>query len=177
MGEYIWNTCSQDRPFEGGGGGRVLRRCHVSYVTGASNCDWLTFRQGLLFFMQVRVEGGCFYSVFFFFFFFFFSLSFLFPFLPCCSLSSPLQALLSLFSLFLGDETKLLTRVDVSLSPNSINRRQWFWCWLFFVWSNGCSLLGFFMCSPVRCLLCLVDSVWHCNNFVGVEKTGCFALL
>ena len=35
-----------------------------------------------------------------------FSLSFMFLFLPCCSLSSPLLSLLSLFSLFLGDDTK-----------------------------------------------------------------------
>ena len=36
-------------------------------------------------------------------------------------LLSPLLFLLSLFSLSLGDDTKLLTRVDVSLSPNTIN--------------------------------------------------------
>ena len=45
------------------------------------------------------------------------SLSFLFLFLPCRSLSSPL---LPLFSLSLGDDTKWPTRVDVSLNPNTI---------------------------------------------------------
>ena len=34
------------------------------------------------------------------------SLSFLFLFLPCPSLSSPLLSVLSLFSLYLGDDTK-----------------------------------------------------------------------
>ena len=46
--------------------------------------------------------------------------SFLFLFLPCPSLSSPLLSLLSFFSLSLGDDTKWPTRVDVSLNPNSI---------------------------------------------------------
>ena len=45
------------------------------------------------------------------------SLSFLFLFLPCPSLSSPLVSLLSLSSLSLGDDTKWPTRVDVSLNP------------------------------------------------------------
>ena len=49
------------------------------------------------------------------------SLSFLFLFLPCPSLSSPLLSLLSLFSLSLGDDTKWPSRVDVSLNPNTIN--------------------------------------------------------
>ena len=49
------------------------------------------------------------------------SLSFLFLFLPCPSLSSSLLSLLPLFSLSLGDDTKCLTRVDVSLNPNTIN--------------------------------------------------------
>ena len=48
------------------------------------------------------------------------SLSFLFLFLPCPSLSSPLLSLLSLFSLSLGDDTKWPSRVDVSLNPNTI---------------------------------------------------------
>ena len=47
--------------------------------------------------------------------------SFLFLFLPCPSLSSPVLSLLSFFSLSLGDDTKWPTRVDVSLNPNSIN--------------------------------------------------------
>ena len=50
------------------------------------------------------------------------SLSFLFLFLPCPSLSSLLLFLLSLFSLSLGDDTKWPTRVDVSLNPNTINQ-------------------------------------------------------
>ena len=50
------------------------------------------------------------------------SLSFLFLFLPCPSLSSLLLSLLSLFSLSLGDDTKWPTRVDVSLNPNTINQ-------------------------------------------------------
>ena len=47
------------------------------------------------------------------------SLSFLFLFLPCSSLSSLRLSLLSLFSLSLGDDTKWPTRVDVSLNPNT----------------------------------------------------------
>ena len=50
-------------------------------------------------------------------------LSFLFLFLPCPSLSSPLPSLLSHFSLSLGDDTKWPTRVDVSLNPNSIKKK------------------------------------------------------
>ena len=63
------------------------------------------------------------------------SLSFLFHFLPCPSLSSPLFSLLSLFSLSLGDDTKWPSRVDVSLNPNTINYPTWaviwdqFCCW------------------------------------------------
>ena len=49
------------------------------------------------------------------------SLSFIFLFLPCLSLSSPLLYLLSLFSLSLGDNTKWSTRVDVSLNSNRTN--------------------------------------------------------
>ena len=48
-----------------------------------------------------------------------FSLSFIFLFLPCPSLSSPMLSLLSLFSFSLGDDTKWSTRVDVSLKPNT----------------------------------------------------------
>ena len=48
------------------------------------------------------------------------SLSFLFLFLPCPSLSSLLLSLLSLFSLSLWDDTKWPTRVDMSLNPNTI---------------------------------------------------------
>ena len=49
------------------------------------------------------------------------SLSFLFLFLPCPSLSSLLLSLLSLFPLSVGDDTKWPTRVEVSLNPNTIN--------------------------------------------------------
>ena len=48
------------------------------------------------------------------------SLSFIFLFLPCPPLSFPLLSLLSLFTLSLGDNTKWLTRVDVSLNLNTI---------------------------------------------------------
>ena len=48
------------------------------------------------------------------------SLSFLFLFLPCPSLSSPVLIFLSLFSLSLGDDKKWPTRVDVSLNRNTI---------------------------------------------------------
>ena len=44
--------------------------------------------------------------------------SFLFLFVPCPSLLSPL---LSLLFLYLGDDTKWPTRVDVLLNPNKIN--------------------------------------------------------
>ena len=52
----------------------------------------------------------------------FFSLSFLFLFLTCPSLSSPLLSFLSLFFLSLGDSTKWPKRVDVTLNPNIINQ-------------------------------------------------------
>ena len=53
------------------------------------------------------------------FYFFYSSLSFLFVFLPCSSLSSLLLSLLSLFSLPMGDDTKWPTRVAVSLNTNT----------------------------------------------------------
>ena len=49
-----------------------------------------------------------------------YSLSFLFLFLLCPSLSSPLLSL-QFFSLSLGDDAKWPTRVEVSLNPNTIN--------------------------------------------------------
>ena len=70
----------------------------------------------------------------FYFFCFFPSLSFLFLFLSCLTLSSPLLSLLPLFSLSLllsllslfshslGDDTKWPTRIDVSLNPNTISQ-------------------------------------------------------
>ena len=39
-----FHSCSSFFP----GGGRVVRRCCVSYITGASNGYWLTVGQGLL---------------------------------------------------------------------------------------------------------------------------------
>ena len=51
---------------EGLGGGWVMQRCRVFYVTGASNWDWLAFGQGLLSLQQVRVEVECFYFFGFF---------------------------------------------------------------------------------------------------------------
>ena len=59
------------------GGGRVVRRCCVSYITGASNWYWLTVGQGLLSLKWVREEGECFY---------FFCFSTFFP-VPLSSLS------------------------------------------------------------------------------------------
>ena len=74
-------------------------RCRVSYVTRASNRNLLTVGQGLLSFVVGKGRGGMFFisSVS--------SLSFLFLFLPCPSLSSLLFHL-SLFSLSFGDNTK-----------------------------------------------------------------------
>ena len=43
-----------------------MRRCCVSYITGASNWYWLTVGQGLLSLYWVRVEGECFYFFCFF---------------------------------------------------------------------------------------------------------------
>ena len=82
-----------------------MRRCCVSCVTRASNWYWLT---AIL--LAGKIEGEFFISSVS-------SLSFLFLFLPCSSLSS---LLLSLFSLSLGDDTKWPTRVDVSLNLNTI---------------------------------------------------------
>ena len=35
---------------------------------------------------------------------------------------------------------------------------------------------GLFLCF-VFLLLCLIDSVWHCNHIVGEERTGSFPCL
>ena len=96
---------------------RVVRRCRVSYVTGASNWYWLTVGQGLLSFFFVAGKGR--WGIFLFLLFLHFHSC---SFLPCPSLSSLLLSLLSLFSLSLGDDTKWPTRVDVSLNPNTINQ-------------------------------------------------------
>ena len=98
-------------------GGRMVWRCCVSYVTRASNWYWLTLGQGLLSFWQVRVEGECFYFLRFF------------TFIPV-PLSSLFLSFISsylFFSFSLGDNTKWLARVDVSLSPNTI-----LWIFLFY---------------------------------------------
>ena len=86
--------------------------CCVSCVTRASSWYWLTVGQGLLSLQQEWVEGECLISSVS-------SLSFIFLFLPCPSLSSPL---LSLFLLSLWDDTKWPTKVDVSLNPNTIHQ-------------------------------------------------------
>ena len=88
-------------------GGRVVRRCCVSYITGASNWYWLT--------VVGKGRGGMFL---FLLFLHFHSSSSFFP----VPLSSPLRSLLSLFSLSLGDNTKWPSRVDMSLNPNTINQ-------------------------------------------------------
>ena len=93
----------------------MWQRCRVSCVTRTSNWYWLTVGQGLLSLQQVWVEGECLISSVS-------SLSFIFLFLPCPSLSSSQLSLLSLFSLSLGDNTKWPTGVDVSLNPNTINQ-------------------------------------------------------
>ena len=96
------------------GGGWVRQRCHVSYVTRASSWVWLTVEQGLLSLQQYRVEEEFISALF--------SLSFIFLFLSCPSLSYPLLSFLYFFSLSLGDDTKWPTRVDVSLNSNTISQ-------------------------------------------------------
>ena len=64
------------------------------------------------------------------------SLSFLFLFLSCPSLLSPVLSILSLSPLSLGDDTKWPTRVDLSLNPNSINQNQWYVSWRFSSFDN-----------------------------------------
>ena len=102
--------------FNTGWGGLVRRRCRVSYVTRGSSWYCLTDGQGLLFLLQVRVQGGggggggsiLISSVS--------SLSFSsFP--PYTSLSSLLQSLLSLFLPFSGRWHKMTHKVNVSLNP------------------------------------------------------------
>ena len=79
-------------------GGWVKQRCHVSYVTGASNWYWLTARQGLLSLQQVRIEGECLY--------FFYSFIFIhYPFFPV-PLFYLLYYLFYLFSPFLWETTQ-----------------------------------------------------------------------
>ena len=91
-----------------------LGEAKVSCVLRHRAFNWylLTVGQGLLSLQKVKVEGECFY-----FFCFFTFIHFPFSTVPLFYL---LYCLLSLFSLFLGDDTKWPTSVDVSLNPNSI---------------------------------------------------------
>ena len=114
----VYKCTSPWRGESGVGWGSWLRQgCRVSYVTGASKWYWLTIGIGLLFLQQVRVKGKCFISCVS-------SLSYIFLFLPCPCLQSPLPSLISLFSLSLGDDTKWNTRVDVSLNTNTNRQTQ-----------------------------------------------------
>ena len=88
------------------GGGRVWRRCHVSYVTWASNRNSLTVGQGLLSFDAGKGRGGMFLFCFF-------------TFIPVPLSSLSLSFISSTIS-FLPFDTKCPTRVDVSLNPNTI---------------------------------------------------------
>ena len=75
----------------------------VVYLT-SPGCP--TVGQGLLSLQQVQVEGvGCFFCVFFFYSVSW--LSFIFLFLPCHFLSSPVLSILSLFSRFSGRRHKM----------------------------------------------------------------------
>ena len=85
-----------------------LGEAKVLCIIRAFSWYWLTVGQGLLSLQQVRIEGNVFISSVS-------SLSFIFVFLPCPSLSSPLLS--SIFFLSLGHHTKWPTRVDVSLNP------------------------------------------------------------
>ena len=56
----FWRKNVHNTGWDRGEGGRVVRRCRVFYVIGASNWYWPTVGQGLLSLSQVRVEGECF---------------------------------------------------------------------------------------------------------------------
>ena len=103
------------------GGGRMVRRYHVSCVSEASNWYWAysCAKPTILVVGKGRGRGG---GGGVFFISSVSSLSFLFLFLSCSYLSSLLLSLQSLFPLSLGDDTKWPTRVDVSLNPNTINQ-------------------------------------------------------
>ena len=101
-------------------GGRVVRRCRVSYVTwGVQLILAYSSARPAVLAAGKRRGGNVFISSVSL-------LSFLF-FFPCPTLSSTLLSLLSLFSLSLGDDTKRPTRVDVSLNPNTINQSIYVW--------------------------------------------------
>ena len=63
---HLWVYSPGNILCPGSWGGWVVRRCCVSYITGASSWYWLTVGQGLLSLYQVRVEGECFYFFCFF---------------------------------------------------------------------------------------------------------------
>ena len=108
----LWNSRHWNNVYSGGGW--VRQKCRVSCVTRASKWYWLIVGQNLLSLQQVWVGvGDVFVS-------FVYSLSFIFLFRPCLSLSSPL---LSLFSLSLEDDKKWPTKVDVSLNHNTLNQK------------------------------------------------------
>ena len=79
-------------------------------------------------FQQTTKEGGIF-RYFYFFCFFCYIISFIFLFLPCPSLLSPLQSLLSLFSLAMEDDTKWPTRINVSVNPDTVKEKHTFFIW------------------------------------------------
>ena len=68
-------------------GGWVRRRCPVAFVTRVSNWYWLTVRQGLLSFQQIRVEVQCYFFCSFTFFHFPLSVLSLSLFSPISSIS------------------------------------------------------------------------------------------
>ena len=84
-------------------GGRVWRRCRVSYVTGASNWDWLTVGQGLISLSQVRVEEKYFFLIYLF--CFFTSIPVSLSFLPLSSISCTIYSIS--FSPFSGRRHKM----------------------------------------------------------------------
>ena len=143
-GLYIWTVKSLIRlcKYIGwSGGGWVRQRCRVSCVTGASNCDWLTVGQGLLFLQQVRVEGEYFY--------FFCFLSFInFPLSPL-SLSFISSTISSVSLLpFSGRWHKITHRVEVSLTPTQSIKIGWSEsCWMNMSWAIWllCVIWWFFM--------------------------------
>ena len=91
-----------------------MLKCRVSYITGRPTDIGLQMGRAAIL-VAGKGRGGMFLFICFF-------TSFLFLFLPCSSFSSLLLSLLSLFSLSLGDNTELTTRVDVSLNHNTINQ-------------------------------------------------------
>ena len=137
--------------------------CHcgesVVYLTslGRPTDIGLQFGNALLSLQQVRVEGEWFISSVSL-------LSFLFLFLSCPSLSSPL---LSLFSLSLGDDIKRPTRVEVSFTPNTINMHchKWLGLWRHYRLAGPTPSDQDFYCPVIHCLIC--DSV--CGDVISLR--------